>query len=143
MSILVTPNVWRTADAATRQEILAKLTSRTSLILELCVGVLLSLDALMSCWEFAFRPVAQRPSLTDVVKRIFCARLYLNFLWVRRQKIVKLGTQIRGGAGQFPFRVMELVLHPKCSMGINSEESEGSRERTWFDYAVMGLGMDE
>ena len=142
MSILVTPSVWRSASAQTRQEILAKLTSRTSLIFELCVGLLLSLDALVSVWEFAFKPTEQRPSLTDVVKRILCARLYLNFLWVRRRKIVKLGMQVRGGAGELPFRVLELVLHPKSSMGLEIKEKDEA-ERNWLDLVVMGLGMDE
>lgn len=142
MSLLVTPNVWRTADAQTRQEILAKLTSRTSLVFELCVGLLLSMDALVAVWEFAFKPTAQRPSLIEVVKRIFCARLYLNFLWVRRKKIVKLGMQLRGGAGEFPFRVLEIIYHPKRSMGIEIE-GDGDSERTWVDCTVMGLGMDE
>jgi len=142
MSILVTPSVWRSASAQTRQEILAKLTSRTSLIFELCVGLLLSLDALVSVWEFAFKPTEQRPSLTDVIKRIFCARLYLNFLWVRRRKIVKLGMHVRGGAGELPFRVLELVLHPKSSMGLEIKEKDEA-ERNWLDLVVMGLGMDE
>lgn len=142
MSILVTPSVWRTANAHTRQKILAKLASRTSLIFELCVGLLLSLDALISIWEFAFQPTIQRPSLTDVVKRLFCARLYLNFLWVRRRKIVKLGMHLRGGAGEFPFRVLELLLHPKSSMGLEVQGKEAG-ERSWMDFAVIGLGMDE
>ncbi len=137
MSLLVTPNVWRTADAATRQEILAKLASRTSLIMELFVGLLLGMDALVSVWEFAFSPTDKRPSPTDVVKRIFCARLYLNFLWVRRRKIVKLGMQLRGGAGEFPFRVLDVIYHPKKSMGmmmlriLTTENEHGSTTLSW------------
>jgi hypothetical protein len=137
MSVLVTP-VWKSANAQQRQAILAKLASRTSLILELCVGLLLSMDAAMSLWEFSFQP--ERPSFTEVLKRIVCARLYLNFLWVRRRKIVKLGNQLRGGAAQFPFRVLDVLLDPKASMGLEVEQHE---EISWMDYAIMALGLDE
>jgi hypothetical protein len=138
MSVLVTPSVWKSASAQQRQEILAKLASRTSLILELCVGLLLSMDAAMSLWEFSFQP--ERPPFAQVLKRIFCARLYLNFLWVRRRKIVKLGNQLRGGAGQFPFRVLDVILDPQSSMGLEMKQRD---HKTWMDYAVMALGLDE
>lgn len=139
MSILVTPSVWKSANAQTRQEILAKLASRTSLVLELCVGLLLSVDALLSLLEFSFQ--RERPPLTDVVKRIFCARLYLNFLWARRRKIIKLGTQLRGGAAQFPFRVLDVILDPRASMGLVVEPSQHD-QRSWMDYVIMALGLD-
>ena len=140
MSVLVTPSVWKSANAQTRQKILAKLASRASLVLELCVGLLLSMDALLSLLEFSFQH--ERPPLTDVVKRIFCARLYLNFLWVRRRKIIKLGTQLRGGAAQFPFRVLDIILDPRASMGLVVEPSRHD-ERSWMDYVIIALGLDE
>jgi hypothetical protein len=138
MSVLVTPSVWKSANAQHRQEILAKLASRTSLILELCVGLLLSMDAAMSLCEFSFQPA--RPPFRHVLKRLLCARLYLNFLWVRRRKIVKLGSQLRGGAAQFPFRVLDVMLDPKSSMGLEVEQHD---PKTWMDYAIMALGLDE
>ena len=147
MSILVTPTVWRSADAPKRQAILAKLASRTSLVLELLVGLLLSVDALAALWEVSFLPQSQRPTVTNVLKRIVCARLYLNFLWVRRRKIAKLGAQLRGGASQFPIRVLDVLLDPKASMGLairsSASEQQECGRRSWKDYVIIGLGLDE
>lgn len=145
MSLLMTPKVWRTGDAPARQAILAKLVSRTSLALELLVGVLLVMDGLMAVWEVFFSPGKGRPPAKILVKRMLCARLYLNFLWVRRRKIAKLGAEVRGGAAQVPLRVLDALIDPRGAMGIEKKSrpappTEG--HLTWKDYAVIGLDLD-
>mmetsp|Transcript_30681 Transcript_30681/g.46467 ORF Transcript_30681/g.46467 Transcript_30681/m.46467 type:complete len:346 (-) Transcript_30681:203-1240(-) len=149
MSLLVTPTAWRTSSAMQRQEILASLTSKTSLALELVTGFLLGADVCMALWQFTV--LNPRPSLWSVAQRILCARLYLNFLWVRRTKIRRLGAEIRGGAVHFPMRVLDVLHEPlKSGMGI---ELDGSKEKkplpanisqwTFKEKVVAGLGLDE
>lgn len=149
MSLLITPTAWRTSSAMQRQEILASLTSKTSLALELITGLLLGADVCMALWQFTV--LNPRPSLWSVAQRILCARLYLNFLWVRRTKIRSLGAEIRGGAVHLPMRVLDVLHEPlKAGMGI---ELDGSREKkplpanisqwTFKEKVVAGLGLDE
>jgi hypothetical protein len=138
MSLLVTPEIWRTATAAQRQAVLAKGTSRTSLVLEVLVGVLLAWDGLHGLFEFS--TWSPRPSVSSVLKRCICARLYVHFLWTRKRSIAKLAHRIRGGASAFPFRVMDVLLHPANAMGL---ELNMDGCRSWKDYTVMALGLDE
>lgn len=148
LSLLVTPTVWRTSTAAQRQAILARLTAKASLVLELATGLLLIADAAMAIWEFTMTPTtaAKRPSLVSVAQRIMCSRLYVNFLWVRRTKIRRLGQQVRGGAAQVPFRILDALYDPCGAMGIEKQASaqrRGKDEWNWKDFVVIGLGLDE
>jgi len=141
LSLLVTPTIWRQATASERQAILAKLTSRISLVLEVLVGVVLVMDGMVSIWEFSIH--SPRPPLLLVLKRCMCARLYVNFLWARRKKITKLASTIRGGASEFPLFVMDLLLHPAASMGLDLTPPSTKGDCSWKDYAVMALDLDD
>lgn len=141
MSLLVTPNSWRASTASQRQAILAKLTAKTSLVMELLTGMLIVMDAGMAILEFAM--LTPRPKLLSVGQRLLCARLYVNFLWVRRTKIRSLGHQLRGGAAQVPVRILDALYDPFAAMGIEKKDLRSKDDKlTWKDYAVIGLGLD-
>jgi hypothetical protein len=143
MSILVTPKLWRSANAAKRQEILAKLTSKLSLALEVLVGLLFTADAGKGVAEFSFASLSQRPPFLQLVKRLLCTRLYLHFLWTRRRKISRLATTIRGGAGKLPMYVIDVLMDPRSSLGLlHGEQQASSIELTWKDYISLALGFD-
>jgi hypothetical protein len=156
MSLLVTPAVWRKASAAERQRVLAKLTSRLCLVMEVIVGFLLTLDGLFALWQFTI--ANPRPKLITTMTRVMCARLYLHFLWVRRKRIQKVALKIRGGALQLPDRILEILLHPKESIGMTTSEASmerrlrsstndkvttDERQLTWKDYLVMAFATDD
>eukprot|EP00547_Thalassionema_nitzschioides_P001585 CAMPEP_0194209000 /NCGR_PEP_ID=MMETSP0156-20130528/7283_1 /TAXON_ID=33649 /ORGANISM="Thalassionema nitzschioides, Strain L26-B" /LENGTH=449 /DNA_ID=CAMNT_0038936083 /DNA_START=93 /DNA_END=1442 /DNA_ORIENTATION=- len=149
MSLLITPTAWRTSSALQRQEILASLTSKTSLAMELITGLLLGIDMFMALWQFTV--LNPRPSIWSVGQRIMCARLYLNFLWIRRTKIRTLGAEIRGGAVHLPMRVLDVLHEPlKSGMGIELDNSKDKKslpanisQWTWKEKVIAGLGLDE
>jgi len=155
MSLLVTPKVWRSANAAERQAILAKLVSKVSLAFELAVGVLLAVDAGLGLTALLFGTTAssaKAPSLGQLVKRLVCTHLYLQFLWTRRRKIHRLATTVRGGASQVPLYVLSVVLDPRASMGLTPPSpgekvaKSGSVRRNdlnWKDYVRLAVGLDE
>jgi len=104
MSILLSSDKWRKADSFQRQRHLSKLVSRTSLVLELIVGILLIGDAIQVVWTFAFGNVsttgvvAGRVPFKTVFGKIICAHLYLNFIKSRRKKIARTVVgSVRGG----------------------------------------------
>jgi hypothetical protein len=140
MSILVTPKIWRSANAAQRQEILAKLISKLSLALEVLVGLLFAADAAKGVVEFSFASLSQRPPFFQLVKRLLCTRLYLHFLWTRRRKINRLATKIRGGAGKLPMYVLDVLSDPRSSMGLPKQSP--SEELTWKGYIALALGFE-
>jgi uncharacterized membrane protein len=145
MSLLVSPEKWRSADPAKRQAILAKLVSQVSLAAEGAVGGLLSLDFGYALFQMAFTGGPQRPPLKEIGMRLLCVRLYVHFLWIRRQRISKLGLQVRGGATQLPFWIMDVVLEPSAAMGLTSNKkptTDGPYTMTWKDYALVALGID-
>jgi hypothetical protein len=142
MSLLVTPSSWRSSTATQRQAILAKLTAKISLALEVLTGMLLVADAVMSLWQFSM--TNPRPLLQNVVFRLLCARLYVNFLWVRRRKIRHLGNTIRGGASHVPGYLLDALYDPKAAMGIEKMKlPKDPDEWTWKEYAVVGLGFED
>jgi hypothetical protein len=144
MSLVVTPKVWRSADPAQRQAILAKLVSKSSLVMEVFVGLLLCVDFLWTFGSFAFSSLPQRPPMRETIKQLICVRLYLHFLWVRRRKITKLAVKVRGGAAHVPFWFLDVLLDPAGSMGLHHEKSKDDPSTlTWKDYIPVALGMDE
>ena len=140
MSLLVSPQTWRGADPAERQAILAKLVSRVSLCFEVIVGALLSMDFVRGLFETAFTSGPNRPPLKYALIRLLCVRLYVHFLYVRRKKIAKLASKLRGGAAQLPFWFLDIVYAPVKSMGLE-RESMDNEELTWRDYMSVGLGL--
>ena len=90
-------------------------------------GLLLVVDTIWSMAAFSFAQT--RPALTSVMKRLLCSRLYLHFLWTRRMKIGKLATQMRGGAAQFPFYVLQVLMEPAASMGLEVASSKDDASR--------------
>jgi len=147
MSLLVTPSVWRSADVAERQAILAKLTSRTSLAMEVAVGAIMTLDSLMGATQLLFggTDVSKQPSFLQVIQQLACARLYLQFLWTRRRKIRQLAMKMRGGAIQMPFYVLGVLLDPMASLGLEPKENDrgDSPRRDWKDMVRIVLELDE
>ena len=114
MSILLTPTQWRNATPAEKQKLLAKLVGKTSLGMEVATTAILIIDALRAFINYSIAPVgsATRPSIIDIAKRIACARLMINFMLVRKKKVVDLLGKIRGGAGYVPGRVLDCLLEP-------------------------------
>jgi hypothetical protein len=136
MSVLVTPEVWRQkADPAQRQAILAKLVSRISLVLEVITGVLLSVDVLRQIVTLFFGvpgTVMNRATMINLLQRVLLARLYIHFLYIRKSKIAQVATQIRGGAAQVPFYVLDVLIQPGKAMGISSKSGSLSNPNTNF-----------
>jgi len=123
MSLLLTPKTWRNANAQERQKLLAKLVGKTSLGFEVGTCLILLYDAMRGFLDFSVAPVTSRPSIFSVAKRIVCARLMVNFMLVRRKKVLTLLTDIRGGASQVPGRVLDCLLEPSKAMGLETDIS--------------------
>jgi hypothetical protein len=143
MSLVVTPTVWRTSTATQRQAILAKVVAKTSLAMEVMTGALLLLDTLYAICQFTI--ATSRPSFGSVILRILCARLYWNFLWVRRKKIRRLGQDVRGGTADVPIRILEALYDPRAAMGISKSSSQipnDSEPQKWKKYVLIGLGLE-
>lgn len=157
MSLLVTPQVWRSADALQRQAILARLVSRASLAFEVSVGLVLVADALMRAASLGLS--TNRPAFFSVVRALICARLYVNFLWTRRRKITKLATKMRGGAAELPFYLLAVVLDPMVALGLDGaqygtiasskssvtsgESDDDTCETNWRTYLRLAMGMED
>jgi hypothetical protein len=146
MSILVTPKNWRNATGAQRQSILAKLTSKVSLVFELVVGMLMAADSFVILVAFTFGTQANKPPFLELTRRLVCTSLYLHFLWTRKPKVEKLASSIRGGASQFPFYVLQVLTEPKASMGLNTDQPVDAKPVemwNWKDYLLVALGFGE
>jgi hypothetical protein len=145
MSLLVSASTWRSSNASQRQAILAKLTSKISLFLELCVGIIFIIDSISGLLGFLFTSSADRPGALEILKRLTCTRLYLQFLYTRRRKIQRLATTIRGGASQVPFYVLSVLMDPRSSIGLPKKKSSAKEtdQWTWGDYIRIALGFDE
>jgi hypothetical protein len=137
LSLLVTPSVWRSSTPVQRQVILAKLAAKLSLAMEVVTGLLLFVDAMI-----ALSFVGGLHRIGSVLLKILCARLYWNFLWVRRLKIQNLAQQIRGGAAHVPIRILDTLYDPCTAMGI-SKPSQPNDKWTWKDYLLFVLGILE
>ena len=156
MSVLLTPSQWRSANPAMRQKMLAKLVAKTSLGLEIGTGLILSIDAIRAFLDFSLSPVSSRPSIIAVVKRLVCARLYINFLLVRRKKVIDLVHNIRGGFMYVPGRVLDTLLEPQKAMGLDwgaqyhhhhhgtkydDDDEREDREKSWLKWIGFLAGF--
>jgi hypothetical protein len=147
MSLLVTPQLWRNGTPASRQALLAKLVSRTSLAIEVIVGVLFLADVGMEWLAALF--TTQATPLRQRILHLVCLRLYGRLLMVRRRKIGRLAATIRGGAHHVPVRVLDALLDPRAAMGLDSKEVSTDVRRppqdspSWMDFVLMALGLDE
>lgn len=121
MSLLLTPKIWRSADAVQRQILLAKLVGRISLGFEVGTCLILVFDGIRAFVDFSVAPVTSRPSIFSVAKRVICARLIINFMLVRRKKVLELVTDIRGGAIHVPSRVLDCLLEPTKALGLEED----------------------
>jgi len=121
MSVVFTPSVWRQSNLVTRQKLLAELVSRISLLFEVIMGILIVVDALKSFWTVSLAPLSTRSSFWHLVQRLVCAKLYIQFLLVRKQRISELISIIRGGAVYLPDKVLDTLLDPKKAMGLDME----------------------
>lgn len=143
MSILVTPNVWRSADAAERQAILSKLVGRVSLVLEVAIGGLLVIDAIIGLFGAAFLGNSNRPPAREFLTRMLCIRLYITFLMVRKSKIKKLYLKMRGGASKLPLYILDVLYEPGKAMGIERDTPTDFDDMTWWDRLAVGLGFSD
>ena len=150
MSLLFTPRRWTGSTSyAERQRLLAALVSRTSLLLEAMTGIVLLYDAFRAFLDYALSPVEGRPNLLGVVKRVACARLYVNFMLVRRKKVRDLVGTIRGGARHVPGRVLDVLLEPMAAMGLDGKKTatetpmtrDGTKEPMWLNDFATALGL--
>lgn len=141
MSLIVSPKTWRSADPSGRQAILAKLVSQISLGMEVGVGALLLLDLVFGLLVSTL--TSNRPSFREALTKLLCVRLYLHFLWVRRKKVLKLATDVRGGASHIPFRILDAIYEPCKAMGLEKESRNDADETSWSwaDYAAIALGL--
>mmetsp|Transcript_34499 Transcript_34499/g.38134 ORF Transcript_34499/g.38134 Transcript_34499/m.38134 type:complete len:464 (+) Transcript_34499:103-1494(+) len=149
MSLLITPTLWRNSSASQRQEILAALTSKISLTLEVVTGALLAFDVIMTLWHLIVQ--TPRRALRPVVQRLLCARSYVNFLKVRHSKMRGLGVEIRGGSAHVPMRILDALCDPLVvGMGIKKQRKIQNIELptdtslwTWKEKLVSGFGLND
>lgn len=146
MSIIFTPAEWRNANAEMQQKMLAKIVAKASLLLEIGTGLILLYDALLTFFHFAVSSNVSRPKLVFVLKQLSCARLYINFMLVRRKKVKDLISSIRGGAAYVPERILNTLLEPSKAMGLNNSppmkrNSDDSVPQTITEWIAFLLGF--
>jgi hypothetical protein len=139
MSLLVTPAKWKSSSVIERQEILAKLVSRLSIVFELAAGLILAVDVAFT--------TAGGGGLLKMAKQTLCLRLYLQFLWMRRRKIHRLAEAVRGGAAEVPFYLLGVLMDPRGAMGLEKDNDESSRRNqqgrpSWKDYATAAFDLN-
>jgi hypothetical protein len=153
MSLVVGPTKWRPANPAQRQAILATLISKVSLAFEAGVGAFLIMDL---CLGLIFgMGGGQRPSWYEGITKLVVVRLYTHYLlWSRKKKLSKLATEVRGGAIQLPFWILDTLYEPAKALGIKpvpqsagtdrdktTEEGIEVQEMTWKECLTIGLGF--
>ena len=149
MSLVVSPEKWRSADSAGRQEILAGLVSKNSLFAECGVGSVLVIDSVVGLLRLMFGILGGRPAWHEMLLKLVIIRLYVHFLvWTRRKNISKLVTEMRGGAAQFPFWLLDSLYDPAKALGISktkvpAEGDEEEKEMSWKDTLTVGLGLND
>ncbi|OEU22310.1 hypothetical protein FRACYDRAFT_166366, partial [Fragilariopsis cylindrus CCMP1102] len=152
MSLLVSPTRWRSADPAQRQAILSGLISKISLFLEAGVGGILVVDFFVGLIQLLFGGViggsTRRPAWYEALTKMIVIRLYVHYLvHLRRKKLSKLATAIRGGAVRLPFWVLDTLFDPTKAIGVvstskASEEYTNKEGFSWRDFLSIGLGLD-
>jgi hypothetical protein len=128
----------------TRQKLLAELVSRISLLLEVLMGIFIVVDAMKSFWKLSLAPMTTRSSFWRLIQRLVCAKLYTQFLLVRKQRISELMTTMRGGAVQLPDRVLDTLLDPKKAMGLDMDIDKASGDESFdhtFQNAIKWIGI--
>jgi hypothetical protein len=147
MSLLVSPTKWRSADPAGRQEILAGLISKASLFLEAGVGGILVLDLVIGFMRMILGVLGGRLAWYEIITKLIVIRLYVHYLvWIRRKNLSKLGTEIRGGAAQLPFWLLDTLDDPAKALGISKAKvvkENNDEEFSWTDSLSVGLGLDK
>ena len=147
MSLIVSPDKWRSADSAGRQEILATLVSKSSLFAECGVGAVLVTDLVVGFLRVVFGILGGRPVWYEMLTKIVIVRLYVHYLvWARRTNISKLATEIRGGAAQLPFWFLDSLYDPAKAFGIKKAKvtiEDDDSEPSWKDTLIVGLGLNE
>ena len=149
MSLLVSPTKWRSADAAKRQEILAGLVSKFSLFLEAGVGGILVVDLAIGLLRMVFGSAVMggvRPAWHETLTKVVVIRLYIHYLiYIRRKNLSKLATEMRGGALQLPFWVLDSLCDPAKALGISlpakavKDDGEDFSVREMF---CVGFGLE-
>jgi hypothetical protein len=153
MSLLVGPTKWRSANPAQRQAILATLISKMSLAFEAGVGAFLILDLFLGI-IFGMGS-GQRSSWYGALIKLVVVRLYTHYLlWSRKKKLSKLASEVRGGAVQLPFWILDTLFEPAKALGINTVSKSMDTDRdnqkeagvevqsmNWKDYLTVGLGL--
>ena len=140
MSLLVSPTKWRSAGPAERQEILAGLVSILSLFFETVVGGILLFDLSIGFARVVFGALGTRLAWHEILTKIIVIRLYVHYLvWIRRQKLSKLATDICGGATRFPLWLLDSIYDPLQALGISKSNGE---EKIWKANLSVGLGLE-
>jgi hypothetical protein len=153
MSLLVSPTKWRSADSAQRQEILAGLISKASLFLETSIGGILVVDFAIEFLRTIGGGIMRmmfgdwgKMTWYEFFTKLLVIRLYVHYLvWIRRNNLSKLATEIRGGAIRLPFWVLDSLYDPAKALGVST--SNGSKEDndffSWKDSLSVGLGLEK
>eukprot|EP00536_Pseudo-nitzschia_multiseries_P018343 jgi/Psemu1/248676/estExt_Genewise1.C_24070002 len=149
MSLLVSPTKWRSAGPAQRQEILAGLVSKASLFLEAGVGGILVVDLVAGLIRMAFAGAGMGgspPAWSEMLTKLFVIRLYVHYLvWIRRKNLSKLATELRGGAVQLPFWVLDTLYDPAKALGISSSTKTAKKDSEDFslrELLSIGFGLE-
>eukprot|EP00591_Stephanopyxis_turris_P006459 CAMPEP_0195530544 /NCGR_PEP_ID=MMETSP0794_2-20130614/33474_1 /TAXON_ID=515487 /ORGANISM="Stephanopyxis turris, Strain CCMP 815" /LENGTH=537 /DNA_ID=CAMNT_0040662079 /DNA_START=61 /DNA_END=1674 /DNA_ORIENTATION=+ len=152
MSVCLGANVWRGADAAKRQRLLALFVSRISLLTEIGTGFTLLIDAIQITFNFCLAPtLSSRPPLMEVIRCLVCTRLYIHYflMTIQKSKVTSLIKGLRGGAivADVPHLVLDVLLDPKKAMGLdygkssNHMEEEGEKRMSRSNIVMEALGF--
>lgn len=128
MSLLVSSSVWHSSTALQRQALVAKGTSKLSLVLEVGVGLLFIIDSIIRGIGVLFlnnstTNLTRGGGMLSLIKSLICTRLYLQFLWKRRRKLLRLASTLRGGAAIAPMYVLTALLDLPVALGLSSSSS--------------------
>ena len=89
-------------------------------------------------------------TVTTTPSRIACAKLMIDYMLVKKKKIVDLSENIRGGAGYIPGRVLDWLSEPGKDMGLDrmkmENESSGEKDKnqspqSFLEWDVFLLGF--
>ena len=146
MSLLVSPSKWRSANPAERQDILAGLVSKASLALETGVGGILVADSVVGCMRMIFGILGGRLAWHEILTKIIVIRLYVHYLiYIRRKNLSTLATEMRGGAAQLPFWLLDTLNDPAKALGISKDEvsKKENEDLSWKETLFVGFGLDK
>jgi len=142
MCMLFTPSKWSNANSYTKQFLLATLVSKVSIIMECITCVIVVYDAIVQSFlfEYALKTSSERTmTLWNVIQRLICAKLYMNFMMTRRKKIYKVVSSIEWN--WMIHRFLDILLDPLMEMGLVDDfDEEGDDEGSTSGLNGLNIG---